>query len=397
MIRPRLRLSRFGFLSIASFAGAGLLIAACGGASESGGKASGGGGSAGGGKGPTVLGERLTTRTVTDSQQGNMPVGVVAVPEKWQFSSRIVWNYAYYGNPVSAWTTSENPDNAEAVYGYPPAMYFDTRPGGFFQVGQNVGGLVYAHPAAPVPTLAGIVQQIRTGVRDLQFVGSRELPDLPAALNLPPSPNQRGVGIKVTYSLNGQPVEEEFYGVFFQVEVPYDGPAGRTWQINWGVTVLHSFRAPAGTLDKRRPVFAAVAKSFRPNPAWQQRLAAINQYLKDQFDRQIQAGYDAIAAAGRLSQQISANNDAMLATIDQQMRSSPTAQTPEARSAAEKFDDYIRGVDTVEDPYYGTSQHSYDNQFHWTDGYGSYRNSNDPTYDPNRSEVGNWQPMPVIR
>ena len=58
-------------------------------------------------------------------------------------------------------------------------------------------------------------------------------------------------------------------------------------------------------------------------------------------------------------------------------------QLQASRSSTEKFDDYIRGVETVDDPYYGTSQHSYNEQYHWTDGYGSYRNSNDPTYNPN--------------
>ena len=42
------------------------------------------------------------------------------------------------------------------------------------------------------------------------------------------SPNQRGMGVKVTYQLNGAPVEEEFYAVYDSVEIPYDGPRGRT-------------------------------------------------------------------------------------------------------------------------------------------------------------------------
>ena len=54
-----------------------------------------------------------------------------------------------------------------------------------------------------------------------------------------------------------------------------------------------------------------------------------------------------------------------------------------------------RGVDTVDDPYYGTSQHASTEQYHWTDGYGSYRNSNDASYNPNQVEDGNWQLMPM--
>lgn len=347
-------------------------------------------------KGAVVMGERLTTRQIVDRQQGGLVLGVVAVPEKWRYSPDVVWNYANISNPVTFSASAENPANAEAVFAYPNALFFYLRPATSYYVpGRNYGGLIFSGPQPPLSVLVAFIRQARAGAPKLQFVGSKELPDLPAALKMPRSPNQRGLGVKVTYELNGKPVEEEFYAVFDSIEIPYDGPQGRTYQINWGFTELHSFRAPLGTLDQRRPVFAAISKSFRPNPAWQQRQAAINKYLADQFNRQLQAGYDSIAAAARLSQQISANNDAMIASIDQQLQASRTSggSATEGREPAEKFDDYIRGVDTVDDPYYGTSQHSFNEQFHWTDGYGSYRNSNDANYDPNRTENGNWQLM----
>ena len=206
---------------------------------------------------------------------------------------------------------------------------------------------------------------------------------------------------KSTYELNGKPVEEEFYAVSYSVSIPYDGPQGRTWQINWGLNCLHSFRGGLGTLDKRRAVFAAIAKSFRPNPAWIQRKLAIDAYLAQEFNRQLRAGYDQIAAAAQLSRQISANNDAMVASIDRQLAASRNSAGNSAgstsRNSADNFDDYIRGVDTVNDPYYGTSQHASTEQYHWTDGYGSYRNTNDATYDPNQSEVGSWRMMTPAR
>jgi hypothetical protein len=349
--------------------------------------------------GPVVMGERFGARVMSDPQQGGMPVGVVAVPESWNFDAKVVWNYANTSNPLTISSSYVNPANEEAVFGYPTWQFFDLRPGGgLYRSGQNYGGLIYARPQPPVETLAAFVQRARAGAQNLQFAGSKDLPDLPAALKIPPSGNQHGIGMKITYDLNGKPVEEEFYAVHYSIDIPYDGPQGRTWQINWGLIGLHSFRAPAGTLDRRRPVFAAIAKSFRSNPAWDARVKAINAYLVDQFNRQLQAGYDAIAAAGRLSRQISANNDAMIAGIDRQLQvSRASGSSAETRSANDKFDDYIRGVETVDDPYYGTSQHSFNEQFHWTDGYGNYRNTNDASADPNRSEVGNWQLMRPVR
>ncbi len=347
--------------------------------------------------GPVVLGQRLTPRVITDPEQGGLAVGVVAVPEAWRFQSRVEWSYGNTSNPVSLAWAAENPDGPEAVYAYPAARFFMLRPDlGYYRLGRSYLGMVYARPVKPLVALVTFIQRARAGAPNLRFIGSKDLPGLPAALKFTLSPNQRGVGVKVSYGPEAHPLEEEFYAVFDPVDIPYDGPQGRTWQTNWSLYV-HSFRAPAGTLDARRPLFAAVARSYRPNPAWKQRLAAVNAYLNEQYNRQLQAGYDSIAAAGRLSQQISANNDAMIASIERQRQAAPSTGSSTARTSADTFDDYVRGVVTVDDPAYGTSQRSANQQFHWTDGYGNYRDSNDNSYDPNRTEVGSWQEMPASR
>jgi hypothetical protein len=351
-------------------------------------------------RGPIIDGEHFTVRKIIDQQQENMPVAVFIAPEHWRDQSRVAWNYGNNSSPVKLETRAENPTNAEAFFAYAAAECFCLRPdGGFYRAGQNVGGLTYTYqPLAPPQAMMVLVRQMRGNNPEFKIIGVKDLPDLPSALNLPSSKNQRGVGLKISYEFKGRPVEEEFYGVYYTVQIPYDGPQGRTWQIDWGLTALHSFRAPFGTLEKRRPVFAAIARSFRPNPAWQERLAAINTYLQEEFNKQLQAGYNQIAAAAQLSRQISANNDAMLASIDKRLQESRAASKVSAkRSSADKFSDYIRGVETDEDPYYGTSQHSYNESYHWTDGYGNYRNSNDPAYNPNQNENGSWQLMPAVQ
>jgi hypothetical protein len=340
---------------------------------------------------PAATSEPFAVREVHDAAQGGMLAGVVSAPASWKVDVNIAWNYEDISAPLQVTSSFVNPASPEAVFGFGSYPCFDLQPRGYFQPGRRYGGLLYARPQPPVGTLAGFVREARHGADGLRFVGSKDLPDLPAAMRLPPSPDQHGVGVKVAYDLDGKPIEEEFYAVHYVTRIPYDGPQGRTWQINWGLADIHSFRAPAGTLDRRRPVFAAVAKSFHANPAWEARVKAVDAYLADQFNRQLQAGYDQIAAAGAVSRQISANNDAMIANIDQQLASS--GATPTARAESDQFDDYIRGVETVADPYYGTSQQDANAQYHWTDGYGGYRDANDPTYDPNHTEVGSWTPM----
>lgn len=349
--------------------------------------------------GMVVEGEKLTVRQIPDPSMGGMSVGAFLVPEKWRDQSKVVWNY---GNdtPVQAWGSFENPANAETYFYFPMQEFYTLRPvlPGYRRQGEIVRGSTFLEPMKPANTAAMLVQKLRGRMPKFQMIGSKDLPELAAALALgPAAKGTKGVGVKVTYELDGKPVEEELYALYYLNNIPYDGPQGRTWQVNWGLLFPHSFRAPLGTLDKRRPVFAAISKSYKINPAWEARYKAISAYLVEQFNQQLKAGYDQIAAAGRLSQQISANNDRMLSAIDSRLKASQATSSPQARSANDKFSDYIRGVDTVDDPKYGTSQHSSTEQYHWTDGYGSYRHSNDGSYDPNRSENGGWTLMQPSR
>lgn len=266
-----------------------------------------------------------------------------------------------------------------------------------------MGGVIKARPQPAAPTLVALVQRLRGKEASFKVVGTRDLPDLPGALQVAMSKDQKGIGAKVTYELQGKPVEEEFYAVWYSLDIPYDGPRGRTWQTNWGLWSVHSFRAPAGKLEPRREVFAAIVKSFRPNPAWVEQVKQLKAALAAQWQRNLKAGYDQIAAAGALSKQLTANSNAFLANVDRQLAASRTPSGGagssqsgggEGRSANDKFDDYVRGVVTTDDPYWGQSQHSLNQQYHWSDGYGNYRHSNDASDDPSKHENGDWQLMP---
>lgn len=350
--------------------------------------------------GVVIAGERFTTRVLNDPAQ-KLVAGVVAVPTGWTFDYGIDWNYADMSNPVTTWSRAVNPANDEAVFGFQAEMYFDLQPrtmAGNLRIGQRYNGYVFRPVGDPLEAMIAFIHRARPDVADLTVVGYKELPGLPAALHLPTDHGQpRGLAVKVAYRLEGRPVDEEFYAVAFRVDVPSDSPVGRMYQINWGLMSPHSFRGPAGTLDQRRPVFASIVKSVRPNPAWQARLAGINHYLEAAFAEQMAAGYDRIAAAGRISQMISANNDAMIAQIDRQLAAQSTGGPGGGRSGSDHFDDYIRGVVTLDDPYYGTAQLDQTQSAHWTDGYGSYRSTNDPTFDPNQTEAGNWTLMRPVR
>src|SRR5262249_55685596 len=113
------------------------------------------------------------------------------------------------------------------------------------------------------------------------------------------------------------------------------------------------------------------------------------QVLAAEFNRRIAQGYAQIQAAAQMSRTISANNDAMLRSMQAQRQAQ--AQRDAARRAAstassspnDEFSLYIRGTQRMQDPYWGESEQVYAQRYHWTDGYGNYRSSNDPSYNPN--------------
>jgi hypothetical protein len=124
-----------------------------------------------------------------------------------------------------------------------------------------------------------------------------------------------------------------------------------------------------------------------------------------EFGRQMQAGADRINAAGAASRAISANNDAMLSSMQFQRQASAQrdqamrAASASASSSGDGFSSYMRGTEKMQDPYWGTSDRSYLNKYHWTDGSGNYRSSNDSTFNPNVGTGGGvtWQRMEPAR
>jgi len=121
----------------------------------------------------------------------------------------------------------------------------------------------------------------------------QDLPDLAKVLKLDSAPNQHGVAIKIGYDLNGQPVEEAFFGVYYLSQGANEGVnAGMIKQTNWGFQALQSFRAPAGTLDKRMPMFCVIAKSLYVNPEWVRLSKAITDKMLADFNQKLKQGYD---------------------------------------------------------------------------------------------------------
>ena len=137
-------------------------------------------------------------------------------------------------------------------------------------------------------------------------------------------------------------------------------------QTNWGFQALQSFRAPAGTLDKRMPVYCVIAKSVQYDPQWTLRYRAINATLLQMFNQKLQQGWDQLRAAQAISDQTMRDQQAFQANFDRQeramMRDSGGGNSVDgflrtddsgggggggARSSSDRVSDLLRNVDTM--------------------------------------------------
>lgn len=379
-----------------------------------------------------VAGENFIRHAIPDPGHVNMTAATIRLPEKWTLESKIEWHYDWVENPLAFSVHAANSDIAEAFYLYPilrlesidiAPQYRQYLRGQQRRPGErNPAGVIEMPIQPPVQALAMFIKRVRPNATSLKWIGQQDLPGLAQALKLAPWPNDHGIAIKVGYELNGQPVEEAFFGVYYYSQGGNEDTsvgdlhmaANMIKQTNWGFRGMLSFRAPAGTLDRRMPVFCLVAKSLTINPQWQQLSQTISSQMLAAFNRKLQQGDDQVRAAqatmAEMQGQLRAI-DASVAKQDAELRSpgiddnwlrttgGGSGEGGHTRSNAERFDDTIRGVDTLNDPSTGgTTQLSSAGQYHFTDGFGNYRTSDDSNYTPEKAgEVGSWTQMTPVQ
>jgi hypothetical protein len=344
---------------------------------------------------------------IVDQQHGGLVVATVVVPMSWRVMSRVDWAYGDVSHPVRAMARAEAPDGSAWVEYFPIEIFYWLDPvRAPVPVGARGLGMIHA----PNIRLGDAMQhyvlaQYRGRMPNLQVVNTRPVQGLIEAFRLPPSPGE-AMSMRVRYVLNGRPAEEDLYGMLGAGNrIPYSGPQGTWYESHRSLILAHAIGATDGRLDSMYPLLGFIATSLRVDPAWEAHREHVMKLLKAEFDRLIARGYERIQAAGQLSRTISANNDAMLSSMQAQ-RQAQAQRDAARRSAAaasssggpnDEFSQYIRGTQRMSDPYWGESEQSNQQRYHWTDGFGNYRSSNDSSFNPNIGGGVNWQLMNPAR
>lgn len=351
---------------------------------------------------------RYVSYQIMDQDRG-MAAAVINMPADWRPQSNVMWNYQDTSLPVRLVARAESQKGDVWVEAFPTEMFYwlepEIQP---MNNGVRDLGMIKQTPISAEDALYYYaVHPARGNYPNFRVVSSRKIKNLAQIMGDKPVPGQ-SVAIRVAYQLNGQSIEEEFYGMLTDTQsVPSHGPSGTVIEHHNWLQYVHSMGAAGNKLDSMKNLLGGIASSFTVNPSWQQAVTQVIQYLRQEFNAQLARDYAGIQAAGQLSRQISAQNDAWLANFEQQRLASDRQMdqfmadmhsTSEAYDKSnDNFSDYMRGTEKMQDPYWGESDQSYDYQYHWTDGLGSYKHSNNLGDDPNIGSTQNWtlmQPAP---
>ncbi len=343
---------------------------------------------------------------VRDEQQGGLVLSRIMIPEQWKATSKVVWNYADVSVPVHAMARVESPDGSAWVEFFPYEVFFWLEPVRA-QVplgGRNLGMIHVPNIQLNDAVKHFVLAPYRSKLPGFQVGASRPVKGLAQAFGQG-ADNGPAMATRIRYTVNGKPAEEEVYAMLGQGNrIPYTGPQGTWYESHRPLMLVHAVGATNGQLDAMLPLLSYIASSVKTDPAWTAHYQKVMAQLSAEFNRNIARGYAQIQAAAALSKSISANNDAMLASMQAQRQAQ--AQSDASRRAAanapssrDGFSEYMRGVETMKDPYWGTSQQSYQQKYHWTDGQGNYRSSNDSGFNPNVGAGGGagWQKMEPAR
>jgi hypothetical protein len=339
-----------------------------------------------------------------------MRVATMAIPTGWHGRSQVRWDFTSANYPVRVQARVQSPDGKMWIDLLPiDAVYWMDRTfGQSIAVGQRSFGAVYA----PNATIEQAMQQLvvlpaRARMPGFQIIAKRPVDAARLARSFNKT-NWRGeaMAMRVRYTLNGAPAEEEFFTFYTAVHtIPYTGPQGTSHEFHRMLALSHAVGATDGLLPSVYPLLGTVAASIRVDDNYQRHIENVQRHITAQFNAYLQRGYDSIAAAAQLSRTISASNDALLSSMQQQRAAQHRADAARRAAAGggagpnDAFSQYIRGTTRMEDPYWGTSERDSNYRYHWTDGQGNYRASNDASFNPNIGAGGgpNWQRMEPAR
>lgn len=335
---------------------------------------------------------RLKRFSYVDRQGIGSEAFSLLIPVGWQFQGGVRWVLDNPALPAVAQFKVRNPKGREEMEVFPNQALFWTNNQmllSTFPAGARYFGAEVRPVAGPQEALIHIVlPRFRGGVSGLKVVGKANLPQLAKALGAgAPQPGVKTFGqaakIRIEYTQNGVPMEEEIFGVVEGFSFSVMSMQGPLTNTNWFVDYLFSFKAPKGTLDRQAKLFQTMAMSFKVNPQW------FNKY-NQLVNALIQAQIRQIHSIGELSRYISRTNN----EISDAMRDSYNQRQKVYDGIAENFSESVRGSEHYYNPIEDQRVELPGGYAHvWTNPNGEYVLSDNPNFNPNVGSNLHWQEL----
>ncbi len=347
-------------------------------------------------------------RVVDQRGFGNpMTAMTLLIPADWQFQGNVTYGdgVGCHPNMVRLSFRATSPDGRLAIELFPgnASMWADDPPAVNLMrnlnqktAQYNVHGCDVMQPMSADNFLRQVL--IPSARRGARVMGSEAMPDAARRLQEETQQAQQiatryGVyrkfrtdvsRVRVSYALNGQPMEEWFTAMTSSTGFP--GPNGRMGQTLYYINNAdHVFglRAPQGQLDAQDRFFQMILSTVRMDPEWEGKVRQVRANM-DAKDAQSAAERSFIIAMAGEAQANSIHNAYQNATSSRE-------------HSMEGWSQYMRGVQTFRNPNTGDTVELSNTYGHaWAGPNDQYILSDSPNYNPNSSWQGNWTRLEAV-
>ncbi len=326
---------------------------------------------------------------IKDNQVTKGDAVLFLLPKGWQQKSQLDWDAQNTQFPASAYLHVNNPENTAQLHIYKTSFYTlsnqSMQYAGIGLGSKYMGGIVVASmPSSTTEATMRTLNEMNVlpaGVKinDTKVIKieSTNPIDIQAKQQNPQvqfiSDN---VISKGTFTKNG-----ENYTVLINAYV--NGTVNRSLNFsNWQVLPILFFIKQDANEKINTELCQAVLKSIRYSPAFLSAQTQVIKYLTDQY-------YQGLRNIAAISQQISRNNDAMIASIDNSYEKANSTYKPNN----DGFSQYIKGVENYSDGNGASYELPSSYNTAWKNGNGEIILTNETNYNPNIGSTQNWEQL----
>lgn len=320
---------------------------------------------------------KLNRVAIHDPEVNNIEGASLLVPEGWTLAGGFQW-MPQFSQQANLYLRLDDPSTGASVFNLPTQQYVWTTQPSMLPIGSNWLGSVLLPPARDAVEfvravyLSGPLQHLG-GARIVQ---AEDVPQAAAEISRTAGPQRtvRVTRLRHAYEWGGRAWEEEV-----TINLVYEQP--NVVMFWWGYG--SAMRAPAGELDRMRPVLSVPLQSLRFTLDWEATL----EYARKLFQQNARRTVIRTAEWGRLVRQHREEIREMHRQVWEERQAAQDRQSFALREV-------LGGIETYKNPFDShTVELPSGYRQQWVNPQGEVLLSNDPMYDPRHGSNVDWRSM----